>query len=212
MFYAELLTALVEGLEKTFTADYETVDFRNLHVSLEYPNDPAHYPGIWIDFDFTTPLTPAGIAHVEYTDPIDIGGGHMRFGQFTRWQFEGNVTFTIGTFSSLTRARLFDELVKVLGFGRTEIAEHGYEKNPFYAFLDDNDLIALIVASDSIAVHGMTANEGTPWDTDDMIYEATMAVPCRGEFVSEPSGQLVPLSAVEITALADGEVDQVTTP
>jgi hypothetical protein len=202
MFMAELLTALQRGLQLTFDDTYEVEDFRDLHISLDFPIDSKDYPGIWIGFDTTTDLARAGIDHREFiVQEID---GETRFGEVTRWRFEGRVTFTVASTSSLSRARLVDEMIKVLGFGNVD-----EDRNVFHRWLADNPLIATILNSDTISLQGLTESTPTPWGSDEMIYEATVASMLVGEFTSTPRGLLVPLSEVVLYPYVEGTPDPV---
>jgi hypothetical protein len=44
--------------------------------------------------------------------------------------------------------------------------------------------------------------QGTPWGTNDWVYEATCSLTCEGEFISDlrHSPSLIPLSAITVTA------------
>jgi hypothetical protein len=203
MFLAELLTVLEQGLKKTFTDIYPVHDFRGVHVSLDYPVEEINYPGIWVGFDFTADIGSVGINHKEFIE--EIINEQVRFGEVARWRFEGEATFTLAALSSLTRARLLDEVIKTIGFGRLTI-----DLNPFHKWIDENPLIGVNLNHERLSIRGLTESSPTPWDTDDLIYEVTVAAPCVGEFVSTPSGVLVPLSEVRIYPYAEGTPDPTT--
>ena len=200
MFLAETLTVLTEGLKRTFDADYPVEDFRDLHVSIEYPAEEQHYPGIWVNFDVAGDLSIAGINHREYLE--SVVDGETRFGEVTRWRFEGQSTFTLVSLTSLARARLLDEMVRIIGMGHLEPG-----RGAFRSWINDNPLIGLSMAWDKIALQGMAETEGTPWGTDDLLYEVTLAVDTIGEFTSDPSGLLIPLSAIRVYQAAEGQPD-----
>lgn len=200
MFLAETLTVLTEGLKRTFNVDYPVSDFRDLHVSVEYPSEEQHYPGVWVNFDVAGDLSIAGIGHREFEETeVD---DETRFGEVTRWRFEGQSTFTLVSLTSLARARLLDEVVRVIGMGHLETG-----RGAFRTWVNDNPLIGLSMGWDHIALQGMAETEGTPWGTDDILYEVTLAVDTIGEFTSDPSGLLVPLSAIRVYQAAEGQPD-----
>lgn len=198
MYLAEVLTLLTTAMTDTFDADYPVEQFAGLHVSIEYPVDQQNYPGIWVDFEPSGELQIVGIDHREYAD---LGAEGTR--RYTRWKFEGWATFTIATLSSLERARLMDEVIKVIAFGPESPA-----RGEFRATLENNDFIAINADWDQIAQRGFGVSTPTPWGTDEIIYEATLAIEVIGEFTSDGTTfTLVPISAIDIYEYAEGEPD-----
>lgn len=197
MYLTNLLSLAVLAVRETFDSEYVEEDFRRLWCSLEYPVDQASYPGIWVDYLPTTNIQAAGIAHVEYTPP-GLDGSYRKF---TRWRYAGQIQLTVVTLSSLERARLVDEVVKVIAFGRENPS-----RSRFIRLIESNDLIGCQVQLDRIGVSGKDESAGTPWGTDEFIYEQTVVLDCEGEFVSDGTDAvLVPLSSVQVTPYRDGE-------
>lgn len=197
-FLVPLKTLLVEAWQKTFDGEYIEEDFRGLHVSIEYPARKQDYPGIWVDFT-PTGIEIAGVSHVEYEEGVDFEG----FRPHTRWVYDGTAEFTIATMTSLERDRLFDEMTRVLAFGRED--ESTAE---FRAYIEDNEFVACNMDFDQFSVQGMAATPGTPWQTDDIIYEVTISTRCFGEFVSDSKSlTLVPLSAIVVQPQGPGDPD-----
>jgi hypothetical protein len=62
---------------------------------------------------------------------------------------------------------------------------------------------------DEIGQRGFSAAPGTPWGTDDVVYEGTLAMECVGEFVSNiDTGEIVGvISAIQVTPYSDKEED-----
>jgi len=201
MYLTVLKTALVEALLTTFDEDYPEPDFRRVHASMEYPVDAQHYPGIWVDYDDTAQLQIAGINHRELSVPGPSGAVR----QFTRWRFAGVASFTCVALSSLECARLYDEMVRVMAFGRSNDAPAVSE---FRSYVEANEFIAMNFDFDQIQPRGNAAAPGTPWGTDEIIYERGLDMEVIGEFVSDGSTQaLVPLSQVQWTALGPDDAD-----
>lgn len=197
MFLVPLLTLLVESLRRTFDADYPTEQFRGLWVSLEYPAAQANYPGIWVDFQPSTDMQSAGIGHVEFTEPD--GAGAVR--AFTRWRYAGMAQFTCVSLTGLERATLVDEVIKTIAFG---LEDPG--RSTFTQHMEDNDLVTCNLQRDKIDLTTKGETPGTPWGTDEVLYEQTIAIDCEGEFVSDgANGGLIPLSAVTVFPVAPGE-------
>lgn len=197
MFLTHAKTLLVRATKGVFDQDYPEADFRGLWVSMEYPAEEANYPGIWVGFTPTAPLQVAGIGHREYTDPA--ADGTVR--ALTKWRFAGVATFTIAALTSLERDRLLDAMVQVIAFGLDNPATAEFKQT-----LDLNDLIGVQMNWDQFQITGLDENQGTPWGTDEVIYEGTVGVDCQGEFASSAtSGTLVPLSGITVAEYAPGE-------
>jgi len=193
MYLAPLKTMLSESLRNTFNANYPIVDFRNTHCSIEYPIDSQNYPGIWVDYEDTDALQIAGIDHKESNEPDDDD----LVNRYTRWKFSGYASYTVVALTSLERDRLFDELIRVIAFGR-----EATETRAFRDTIENNELIAANFDFDKIQPRGNAAAPGTPWGTDEIIYERTLNMEVIGEFVSDAiTGLLVPLSAIVISEM-----------
>lgn len=185
----KLKTGIVLALREVFGATYSDDRLRNLHASIEFPVDRQEYPGIWVDFEESA-VQNAGVAHYEEQEDGGIA---------YRWRFQGNVSYTIVAMSSLERDRIFDELVRIIAFSRAS-----EENAAFRDFIENNDLIAMNYNFDQIEVHGNSAAPGTPWETDEMIYEKTLVMQVLGEFfVLADTGELVPLSRIVV----DGRIE-----
>lgn len=150
--------------------------------------EASAYPGIWVQFDDSQEMERAGIAQVETV--IDDDGIQQ---QVTRWKFGGNLVLTVAALSSQERDRLFDEVVRVIAFS-------GLDQTPaggFKALIENNDLIGININYDVLTPSGDAANPGTPWNTNEVIYEKTVSVAMIGEFVSDPQTNILyPLSKV----------------
>ena len=187
MYLVSLKTLLVKALQDTFNDSYPEPDFRGLHVTLEYPTKQIEYPGIWIDYE-PSEVEAVGVGHAEFAEVGD------NFLEVRRWRFSGAVTYTLVALSSMERDRLHDEMVRVLAFGEMYQATRG-----FRSYMLDNPYLGLTLNWDRIRTGGLSAIPGTPWDTDDVIYELTLSMDLIGEFVSPTeSPELVPLASVQL--------------
>lgn len=192
MYVAPLKTLLVEAIQGTFDSVYPEAKFRSIHASLEYPVDAQNYPSLWIDYEDTQPLMRAGVAHVETKSPVN----GTTVNPFTRWRFQGYVSVTTVALTSLERDELFDEVVRVVAFGNEDTIIGRFKDR-----IANNDLIAANLQTDKIDVRGSAAAPGTPWGTDELIYERSLNLEIIGEFVPDPNtGTLVPLSRIEVIA------------
>lgn len=202
MFLVNTKTLLIEALRETFDASYPTQQFRDIWVSMEYPIEEANYPGIWVDFIPTQPLQIAGINHTEWSDP-GLGGGRRKNG---RWRFAGQFALTCVAMTSLQRDRLVDEVVQLLAFGQETDSTAR-----FRSMLEGNDLIALSCQWDTFGLGGKAETPGTPWGTDDVVYEMTVSFDCQGEIVSDGTSRTYdPITGFEVgpavTEIQAGEV------
>jgi hypothetical protein len=196
MYLVPLKGAIVEALRATFDIDYPEVDFRTLKCSIEYPVAQADYPGIWVNYADTSQLVTAGIGHFELLDDED-SGEEIRV---TRWRFGGEITLTVVALSSLERDRLYDEVVRTLAFAREEESV-----SAFRDIVEQNDFIAMNINFDQVQPSGDQAAPGTPWETDEIIYEKSLTVDVIGEFISRPdTRELVYLSKIRAIGYAAG--------
>lgn len=177
----------VEALKGTFDDLYPEERWRGVHVSIEYPVDKMAYPGIWVDYSDVDKLRTAGVDHKEIRDD-----GGLLINPVKRWKFSGYVSFTVTALTSLERDLLYDELVKVLAFGQMDPLRKRYRQA-----IEENDFIASNMDFDEIEPQGNSAAPGTPWGTDEIIYERTLNMEIIGEFVSDSAtGELVLLSEI----------------
>jgi hypothetical protein len=190
VYLTPLKAAVVEALQKTFGSTYPEADFANLHVSIDYPDTPQAYPGIWLNYSDNGPVERAGIDHREVVS--DDLGTH----EVTRWRFTGTLSFTVAAFSSFERDRLYDEMVRILAFANVDVSNI----STFRQTMESNDFLGINVQYDVLQGSGDAASPGTPWGSvDEMIYERTLSTDVIGEFVSDPStNELVLLSAIQV--------------
>lgn len=188
MFLVPLKTLLTDAMKVTFDEDYPVAQFQNLKVSIEFPIERTDFPSIWVDFEMAGQLQNAGVAHQE------LAVGNTTVGTLSRWRFQGYAVFTIFAFTSLERDLLFDEVLKVLAFGK-EVSATAVFRN----YIENNDLIACNFDFDQVAMGQMSTTPGTPWGTDELMYEVSVRMECLGEFVSDGLQIIkVPLSKITV--------------
>ncbi|MGW9067907.1 hypothetical protein ACWGQT_00445 [Streptomyces yangpuensis] len=199
MYLTRVKTLAIEAVHAAFDDEYPVAEFRGLHCSLEYPVKAVQLPEVWVRYSDTAPLVQSGVAHVEDAHPVTGG----RIPPYTRWKFEGSWEFVIVALSSVERDRVYDELVAT-------IAWSGYDtlRGRFRRYLESNDLINLTLRTDEIESTGESAEPGTPWGTDEVLYERTLNVDLVGDFVPDPeTGLIVPLSKINVVPTADLTLD-----
>jgi hypothetical protein len=188
VFIAPLKTLIVESLRAAFDDDHPVEQFRGVWASLEYPAEKTNYPGVWVDFAPTTSVQTAGIGHEEY---VEVDDGYRLV---HRWRYAGTVQMTAVALTSLERDLLVDELVKLVAFGREDPGRADFRDH-----LEHGGLIEFLGQWDRLAIAGKGETPGTPWGTDEVVYEQTVAMDVTGSFVSDGvAGTLVPLSAVVV--------------
>jgi hypothetical protein len=199
MYVTRVKALGIEALHAAFDAQYPVQEFRGLHCSLEYPIKKVDLPEVWVRYSDTGPLRQSGVAHVEDVHPVSGG----RVPPYTRFRFQGSWEFIVVALSSVERDRLYDELIAT-------IAWSGFDslRGRFRKYLESNDLIDLTLRTDEIESTGENAEPGTPWGTDEVIYERTLTVDMIGDFVPDPeTGVIVPLSKIQIVPTADLTLD-----
>lgn len=193
-----LNTGVVAATQTMFGPDYPDPRLQSLHVSIEYPIKEQEYPSIWVTYDDTA-LRNAGIGHYEVIDD----GTYV-----LRWYFEGVVSWTVVAFTALERDRIYDEVVKNIAFNRI-ISSGSDDVSSFRKMVETNPFIAMNFNFDEIEPQGANAAPGTPWQSDEIIYERTLGLEVRGEFtVDLNTGDLVPLSKIQIQGRLDGSTEQ----
>lgn len=199
MFAQELKHVANQAMASAFGPNHPDEDFRGLHVSIEFPGERQHYPGIWVDFDPVGTVQTVGIGHIETN--IDDQGEETKIIRHKRWAYAGTITYTVVALTSWQRDRLHDAVLRILAFGK----EHPQLDN-FHELIADNEFIGIVLGTDQITTSGWSAVPGTPWGSDEVIYEATLRVDCTGEFVSDGlTATLVPLREVEFLPYVEGE-------
>lgn len=195
MYLRRTLHVITEATKTLFDAEYPVDIFKNLYVSIEYPIERANYPGIWIDFETQGNVSTVGIGHREDVAVTDPSPPHEVTGyqEFHRWRFSGFASFTVVAMTSNERAMLYDELLRVVAFGGELAAT-----KQFRDAIENNTFIGINGNWDEVAVSAPNALPGTPWGTEEIIYEATIRVSMVGEFVSGGTeGLILPIGSVE---------------
>lgn len=197
MYLTPLKTAVVEALRDTFnTNNYPNADFQSVNISVEYPVEKSMYPNLWVTYEDTAELSIASIGHLETSwNPTT-----QTYTSVNRWRFQGTITITSAALSSLERDRLYDEVVRTFAFGGQNVALSVFREK-----IENNDFIGMNFNFDDLQPSGDNAAMGTPWGTEEMIYEKSLSMDLIGEFVGDPqTQQLVALSKVLVTATPEG--------
>jgi hypothetical protein len=209
VFIVPAKTLMVEILSEIFDGDTIGDDFGGgkTWIGMEYPAETTNYPGIWVDFTTSVDLQAAAIDPYEFLPQVLSDQGLRKV---QRWRFAGTYSFTVVGMSSLERDNLLDTVIRVIAFGSAGLSMD------FKHLVEQNDLIGLTMQYDRFGLVGGSANPGTPWGTEDVVYEETVQIDCEGEFLSDPAtGAIVPLSQVVVSESPDNNpgdivIDKVT--
>lgn len=202
MFLVQLKTTITEALRQVFNASYPVADFQNLPITIEFPYQEQQYPGCWVSWDPVGNVSRGGIDNLMYGPPTDTTDTNPNL--LYRYRFSGYSMYTVGALTSMQRDRLHDELVRVFLMSGTPQVES------FRQYVEDSPYIYMNMDFDNVSIRGMAENAGTPWGTNDFIYEVTLAIETVGEFISDEFfTSLVPLA--QINNMAQGFAFQSTT-
>ena len=189
MFLVQLKTSITYALRQVFGATYPVDDFRDLPITIEYPYQEQQYPGVWVTYEPIGNISKSGIDNQVYGPPELTTEANPN--NLFRYRFSGYSMYTIGALTSMQRDRLHDELVRVfLMSGSPQVVG-------FRQYIENNPYLYMNMDFDTVSVRGMAENPGTPWGTNDFIYEATLAIETVGEFISDEFfTSLVPLAGI----------------
>jgi hypothetical protein len=192
-FLRTIKAGTVTALQQALTWQYPEADAAGgaqaPYISVEYPVNAGDYPGVWVDFE-TTMLQVAGLDYTEMNPEGQI---------LTRWRFQGYSSFTITALNSNECDELYDQMVALTAFA----AQSDYP-SAFRSAVEDNALVSTTWSFDTVEQRGNNAAPGTPWGTDEMIYERGMALKVIGEFVTSPvTLQLYSLREIIVTGQAE---------
>jgi hypothetical protein len=102
---------------------------------------------------------------------------------------------------------VYDQLVAL-----TAYAAQSQYPSVFREAVDANGLVTTTWSYDTVQGRGQSAAPGTPWGTDEIIYERGLALQVIGEFVTGPGPQaqtiLVPLREIIITGTSEIDSSQ----
>lgn len=188
MFITSVLTILMEATQAAQQEDsLLSESFSQATVLPQYPVDKADFPSIWVDFTPESDLKVLRIGDLETSDPDPAGNVRKA----ARWLYEGVAQFTVLAMTSLERARLMDALVALMA--EAVILP---DDSVLRTRVETNDLVGIQASWGALNVGGWAESQGTPWQSDEMIYEATLSLPLNGEFIWTSDQALVPLSSV----------------
>lgn len=199
MFIEAATVIFIEALQAVFDAEHPNPGLRDITVSPEYPSQTARYPALWVQVTPTVALENVGVGHVEYA--VSEQSSEVR--EVHRWRFGANAEITVVALTNLERAALVDAVATTIAYSRTDGS-----LGDFRRYIEDNDLVGLTAVWESFTLTGANETQGTPWGSDEIVYEMSLVLELDGEVAFSPSDRtLVPLSQVRIYDRLDTEPD-----
>lgn len=195
MFVKAVKLAFVEAVQAVYE-DNDGAPFKPRSVGIEYPEEEIAWPAILIQF------RPAGAIQWTGLNPDEvqtIDHPDYSFESLRRGQFEGSIDFTILALSSAERDTFWDNLVQMVLMG--DLQEN---TNRFHERITQHDLIGINILPTTVTPVGDSIGPGTPWDPDELTYEATLRVSLVGQFVADiASTKLVALGEIRVYPYTD---------
>jgi hypothetical protein len=189
---AGAVSALQQSLSWVYPEQDEAGGTQPIYISIEYPKNPADYPGVWVDFEVSL-LQTVGIDHTELTQDGQL---------LTHWRFQGYATFTVTSLDNSNQCdALYDQLIAAVAF-----ASQSDFPSSFRQAVEENPLVSTTWSFDKIEGRGQGAAPGTPWGSDEIIYERSIGLQVIGEFLTQPvTLELYPLSEIVVQAQAEND-------
>lgn len=160
-------------------------------ITIEYPEEAHDWPVILVQIRPTT-IQWTGIMPDEIVNPGTEDAPTYKL--IRQGRFEATCMLQIMATESLTRDRIWDNLVSLLLMGRKRSAT-----NNFYTVLEQNELVGLTVMEGSLRNIGDTISMGTPWNPEVLTYEASVEFDMVGTFYADEYNEsLVPLKVALI--------------
>ena len=200
MFITASKLAMVEALREVFDSEWPpALGIKPKAIDIEYAERSEQWPFVLVQFNPGN-ISWTGINPDEFT-PV-TGIPNVDWSRYRQGMFDGNFQFTILALSSGERDRLLDAMMELFMFGRL---------NPFaeevFTTLEDHDLIGITLNEATMESVAASVGVGTPWETEELIYEASFSLSCFGTFYADAyNQQLVALDDVLTYPLLNDEV------
>jgi hypothetical protein len=186
MFVTAVKTAIVEALNAGFsvfnaaTPSNNSLDLTPNSITIEYPLEPVQWPAIFVQFRpskiqwsginpnlFSSAASGITISGVTYSGTTTARTGY----------FEGNIDLQIMAMHSEERDRLFDSITNLILMDTVSPASVAFTKSIY-----NNNIIGMTLRLDMITPLGDSVSAGTPWSQEELTYEASIRIPCVGDF------------------------------
>ena len=182
MFITAVKIALVEALNAGFAALGEktnsyTTDLTPNSITIDYPMTEVQWPAIFLQFR-PSKVQWSGMWPDELTTRIGafIDGGPAVISSRTGY-FEGSIDLQILALHSEERDRLWDSIYNLILMNPNSPGSAA-----FYNSLNNNDLVGITLLPSVVQTMGDTIAPGTPFSPEELTYEASIRIPCVGDF------------------------------
>jgi hypothetical protein len=196
MFVTAVKTAIVEALNagfsqlSSFPSD-TSLDLTPNSITIEYPLELVQWPAIFVQFR-PNKIQWSGINPDSYTA---VASGYTLNGityypgsEPTRnGYFEGNIDLQIMAMHSEERDRLFDSITNLILMDTISPAS-----SSFVSSIYNNTLIGMTLLLDNVTFLGDSVSAGTPFSPEELTYEASVRIPCIGDFYTNKYSQIYP--------------------
>ena len=203
MFVTAVKTAIVEALNAGFsvfntgTPNNNSIDLTPNSITIEYPLEPVQWPAIFVQFRpnkiqwsginpnlFSPAASGVTISGVTYSGTTTARTGY----------FEGNIDLQIMAMHSEERDRLFDSVTNLILMDTVSPASVAFTQS-----IHNNNIIGMTLRLDMITPLGDSVSAGTPFSQEELTYEASIRIPCIGDFY-ENKYQIIYPQITSITA------------
>lgn len=189
-------SGVIAALRRALTGTSLSDETNKVHIDMEYPMVIEHYPGIWVQFSFTS-LEPSGMGHVTQDEDGNL---------IQQWMFQGRVSLSLVALTSLERDKLADEIIMMFAFStvpsqRVLDSSGVFRDEPgvLYEAIRDNPHMNVTINTDTFRPMGQSVTVGVPWDPDRLAYEDGYSFEMIGEFQSVTDKQgAVRLSRIDV--------------
>ncbi len=172
-----VVSAVRDALGGTTLSDPD----QKIHVDLEYPSEPLHYPGVWVQFSSTS-IKRAGIDQEAW---VEVEG---EWCPVQEWEVQGRISLLVVALKNKDRDRLADSLITMLAFSRPPnvvLTKPGQDTNQFRALktaLESNEYVSMTLNTDVLYPSGQSVEIGAPWQPDALVYTDGYAFDILGQF------------------------------
>jgi hypothetical protein len=207
MFTTAVKTTVVEALVAGFSAlnpgynpnltnqfNYPInngLDLTPNSITIEYPLEQVQWPCIMVQFR-PNKVQWSGLNPDTYytsTSGITISGVTYSGMNVSRsGYFEGNIDLQIMATHSEERDRLYDSVTNLILMGQGSPANTAFTQN-----INNNTLVGITMMLASLTNLGDSVTAGTPWSPEELTYEASIRIPCIGDFYESKYDYPVPI-------------------
>jgi len=185
MFVTAVKTTIVEALNAGFSQLASSPSDTSLEltpnsITIEYPLELVQWPAIFVQFR-PNKIQWSGInpdTYVVSSSGYTINGITYSGTNPTRnGYFEGTIDLQIMAMHSEERDRLMDSVTNLILMDTISPASTAFIQSVY-----NNTLVGMTMLLDNVTFLGDSVSVGTPWSPEELTYEASVRIPCIGDF------------------------------